>query len=131
MGVWSKVRTLIKKFAIAAAWVYFSLLPLWAALYLLAGDRFVVAAIVNMIAVYLFVPLPIIVLIAILTMRRELLYGSAIAILTFAGMWGRLFLPVGASLSPAGAPGQGALLQRTRKQQGARSSLGSRPRQWC
>jgi endonuclease/exonuclease/phosphatase (EEP) superfamily protein YafD len=47
--------------------------------------------------------LPIIVLIAILTIRRELLYGSAIAILIFAGMWGRLFLPVGASRSHAGA----------------------------
>lgn len=88
---------------VAFLWVYFTLLFLWAAMYVATGDRFAPVALLNNLAVYLFIPLPLGILTAWWLKRRELGLASGVAALIFSVLWGHLFLP---SLhpEPAGRP---------------------------
>jgi endonuclease/exonuclease/phosphatase (EEP) superfamily protein YafD len=83
-----------RRYAIAAIWVYFTILFFWLLAYLFTGDRFAVIAAVNMLAVYLFSPLPIVLLAAPFLHRREVWSGALLGILAFAVIWGGLFTPV-------------------------------------
>ncbi len=83
----------LKRWLIAAGWVYFTLLLVWAALYLLAGDQMSVLALFNNIAVYLFWPIPAMILLAAWVRRWEITLGCVIGGLLFGALWGDLFLP--------------------------------------
>jgi len=48
---------------------------------------------VTNIAMYLFIPLPIVALIAVFTRRKELIAGTILGIAVFLWFWGVLFVP--------------------------------------
>ncbi len=73
--------------------VYFTGLFAWAILRFLFGDRWWWLFLVNSFAVYLFLPLPLILLLAILVHRRETWIGLGLASALFAYLFGVLFLP--------------------------------------
>lgn len=88
-----RIGTLIKRYLIAAIWVYYTLLLIWAFFHFLSGDRYPVFALLNLIAHFFFLPLPIAAPVAIFTRRRELWLGLGLSMLIFGILWGRLFLP--------------------------------------
>jgi endonuclease/exonuclease/phosphatase (EEP) superfamily protein YafD len=64
-----------------------------AGLHLLTGDRFIYLALLNYLAVYLFYPLPVVLMTAWLCRRKSLWIGFAIGGLAFTWFWGALYLP--------------------------------------
>lgn len=87
------MRIKLRRLVAALAWVYLGLLFAWLALYLLTGERLLLIALLDTLAVYLFAPLPLVTLAAATTRRRELWIGIAITSLAFIWLWGGLFLP--------------------------------------
>jgi endonuclease/exonuclease/phosphatase (EEP) superfamily protein YafD len=90
-----RIGSVLRRYAIAGIWVYFTLLLLWFLGYVVTGDRYPIFVFLNAAAVYYFLPLPIVVLAAILTRRREMWIGAGIGVILFAFLWGGLFLPRG------------------------------------
>lgn len=88
-----RIRAAIRRYLIAAAWVYFTLLAFWAAAYLLTGDRYPLIALFNLVAPYLFIPAVAVFPLAVLARRRELWLGLAISLGLFVLLWGALFIP--------------------------------------
>jgi endonuclease/exonuclease/phosphatase (EEP) superfamily protein YafD len=88
-----KAAPLFRRYSIAAAWVYFTLLFGWLLVDLILGDRFAYLGFVNILAVYLFFPLPLAGLVAALTHRREIIIGTILGAAAFLVLWGTLFLP--------------------------------------
>lgn len=85
----------------ASHW-YLAMLFTWFGLYLVFGDGFGYLGLVNALSVYLFVPLPIVLFIALRANRRWILLAGLAASAIFAWLWGPLFWPnaaVDASLS--------------------------------
>lgn len=76
-----------------ASWVYLVLLFAWLAARLATGDRYGYLGMVNLLAVYLFFPLPLVLLVAILGRARGLGVAFAIGLGAFLWFWGSLFLP--------------------------------------
>jgi len=87
------MKDFIHRLTIAGCWAYFTLLFFWLALYVFTGDRFAVLSLVNMLAVYLFAPLPLAAVGAIILRRAEVWAGVILAAATFAVLWGGLFVP--------------------------------------
>jgi vancomycin resistance protein VanJ len=83
----------LHRWGTAANWVYLTWLLLWATLYFLTGDLIPHLALVNNLAVYLFVPLPLVLLAGIFFRRREIWLGGGLGLIVFAVLWGPLFLP--------------------------------------
>ena len=77
----------------AVAGAYLLILFTWLGLYILTGDRFTVIALINYIAVYLFVPLFLVLIVAITCKSRWLGIGFIVGGLAFLWFWGDLFLP--------------------------------------
>lgn len=77
----------------AAIWVYITILFGWLALYLLSGDRFAAVSLINMVGVYMFLPVPMVFLAAIYLRRWEIWTGAILGSLAFLWLWGGLFLP--------------------------------------
>ena len=90
-----RIGSVLRRYAIAGIRVYFTLLLLWFLGYIVTGDRYPVFVILNAAAVYYFLPLPIVVLAALLIRRREMWIGAGIGVFLFAFLWGGLFLPRG------------------------------------
>jgi vancomycin resistance protein VanJ len=88
-----RIKNTIRRYAIALVWVYYTLLFLWAALYFVTGDRYGVMAIINSLALYIFLPLPLVLPLAIIFRRRELWLGLAGGVILFIWLWGGLFIP--------------------------------------
>ncbi|HEY48394.1 MAG: hypothetical protein AMJ88_19130 [Anaerolineae bacterium SM23_ 63] len=88
-----RIKNTIRRYVIALAWVYYTLLILWAALYFVTGDRYGIMAIINSLALYIFLPLPLVLPLAIIFRRRELWIGFAVGVILFTWLWGGLFLP--------------------------------------
>lgn len=86
----------IKNLITAALWVYFILLFTWLVAHTLSGDQIPFLAAINMLAVYLFFPLPLIILVAVPLQRTGIWIAIALATGAFAWMWGGLFVPKGA-----------------------------------
>ncbi|MEJ2706635.1 MAG: hypothetical protein P8074_03375, partial [Anaerolineales bacterium] len=75
------------------SWVYLLFLALWLALHLLVGDRLGHLALVNLLAIYLFLPAGLLLLPALLCRRTGLVLGSVSALIVFLYFWGGLFVP--------------------------------------
>ena len=89
----SPVKTLFKRLLSAAIWIYITALFAWLAFYLISGDQIGLVSLVNILAVYLFLPLPV-VLLANLYLRQPAIWIAAgIGLVAFIGLWGGLFLP--------------------------------------
>ncbi len=88
-----RIFGVIKRYLVAATWVYFTFLYVWAGAFLLTGDRFPIIALANNVALYLFAPLVVAFLIGLANRRRELWAGVAVGTLLFVFLWGGLFLP--------------------------------------
>lgn len=82
-----------RRYAIAAIWVYYTLLFVWLLLYRFSGDRFTIVAALNMFGLYLFAPLPVALLAAPFLHRMEIWVGGLLGLLAFAWLWGNLFIP--------------------------------------
>lgn len=76
------------------SWGYLLLLFTWLAFYMATGDRIGYLGLVNMIAVYLFLPLPFVLLSALFYRSIGLLLGFGTALLVFLWLWGSLFSPL-------------------------------------
>jgi endonuclease/exonuclease/phosphatase (EEP) superfamily protein YafD len=81
------------RYLTAAIWAYFTLLFGWLFLYLFSGDRISWLSMVNMLAVYLFLPLPLVVGANLFLRRAEIWIGALLGLAAFAWFWGSLFLP--------------------------------------
>lgn len=75
--------------------VYLCFLFSWLALYLLSGDRFIAIALLNFVAIYLFLPLALVLLVAIACKSRWLGAGFLFGILALVLIWGDHFIPKG------------------------------------
>jgi endonuclease/exonuclease/phosphatase (EEP) superfamily protein YafD len=76
-----------------AAVVYLCFLFGWLGLYLLTGDQFIIIAFLNFIALYLFVPLIFVLLVALLCQNRWLGIGFLVGMLAWLLLWGDHFIP--------------------------------------
>ncbi len=91
---------------VAAIWVYFTVLFGWFGAYLLTGDRLAYVALLNTLAVYLFLPLPLVLAAAPWLRRKEVWVGGLSGLLAFGWLWGALFLP-----DPGGYPSSSPTLK--------------------
>jgi endonuclease/exonuclease/phosphatase (EEP) superfamily protein YafD len=87
--------SILARYAIAGSWVYYTLLFLWALGYFVTGDRYPLFVILNAVALYLFLPVPLAAVVAIVTRRRVLLAAAATGVMLFAVLWGWLVVPRG------------------------------------
>ncbi|NMC11921.1 MAG: hypothetical protein GYA34_03460 [Chloroflexi bacterium] len=76
-------------------WVYIVLVLVWFFTYLGFGDRFALLAVVNMLAVYLFYPLPLVIILTVILKNKRLWIGIIAVFLIFVGLWGGLYIPKG------------------------------------
>lgn len=83
-------------------WLYFILLFAWLIAYLFFGDASPYLGIVNLIAVYLFLPLPVAFFIALVSRRIDLWLAFSAGLLAFLLLWGEYFLPSGSAQSNSG-----------------------------
>ena len=75
------------------SWGYLTFLFAWLAAYLLTGDSFGYMALLNLLAVNFFFPLPLVLLAAVFFRWRGLGIASAMGLLAFVWFWGIQFLP--------------------------------------
>jgi len=83
----------------ASCWLYFLLLFGWLAINRAIGDRLAWISIPSYFGVYLFLPLPLVLLVAINLRRRSLWVGALLVTMAFIWLWGGLFLPRARGLS--------------------------------
>lgn len=88
-----KPTNILCRWIIRVSWVYLVFLALWLALHLLVGDRLGHLALVNLLAVYLFLPAGLILVAALICRRTGLVIGSVSALIVFLYFWGGLFVP--------------------------------------
>jgi endonuclease/exonuclease/phosphatase (EEP) superfamily protein YafD len=74
-------------------WTYLAILFAWLIAYLSTGDSIAYLGLVNLAAVYLFFPLPLVLLAALLCRSRSLGAGFLIGAAAFIWLWGVQFLP--------------------------------------
>lgn len=84
---------IVKRWGTAAVWVYFTFLFAWCLLYWGTRDQIAYLALINTLAVYLFFPMPVVLIWAVLDRRREIWTGLTIEFLVFISLWGGLFTP--------------------------------------
>lgn len=83
--------------------VYLCFLFGWLGIYLLMGDRFPVIALLNFVAIYLFVPLVFVLLVAIVCKNRWLGVAVIFGLLALLFLWGDHFIPTNHQ-NPEGKP---------------------------
>jgi vancomycin resistance protein VanJ len=76
------------------SYLYLVLLLIWIGGYLLIGDRLRYLGLINLLAVYLFFPLPLLLLAALIYKRPGLWVGFTIGTLVFIFLWGPQFNPL-------------------------------------
>jgi endonuclease/exonuclease/phosphatase (EEP) superfamily protein YafD len=86
-------REILFYFLNIASYSYLVLLIGWILLHFLTGDRIPYLALANFLSIYLFVPLPLVLLVALFTRSRSLSAGVAIGAAAFLLLWGPQFLP--------------------------------------
>lgn len=75
------------------AWGYLIILFVWLGAYFITGDQLPWIALTNLVAVYFFAPLPLVLLAALGCRSRSLGVGFALGLLAFAWLWGAYFVP--------------------------------------
>ncbi|HEU5102423.1 MAG TPA: endonuclease/exonuclease/phosphatase family protein [Roseiflexaceae bacterium] len=75
------------------SWLYVVLITLWLVLRAIFFDQIWWLALVNTFAIYLFVPLPLLLVAALLRRRWALMFGLAIPTAAFIALFGTLLLP--------------------------------------
>lgn len=88
-----KLFEFFRRFTLASLWVYLTLLFVWVGFYFLSGDKFGYVGLINSIAIYLYIPLPFVLVGAVVFRRRELWFGFGFAAVVFIYLWGSAFLP--------------------------------------
>ena len=83
----------IRKIASGSVLLYTALVVGWAAAHRLVGDRFWLLALGNAFAVYLFAPLPLAALLAVLARRRAAWIALSTVLLLFCGLFGGDLIP--------------------------------------
>jgi len=81
-------------FLCSLSWGCLILLFGWLLAYLATGDRFGYLGLLNMLAVYFFIPLPVVLLAAAVCRQRSLWIGFGAGLGVFLWLWGALFWPV-------------------------------------
>jgi vancomycin resistance protein VanJ len=76
-----------------AAVAYLCFLYGWLGLYLLSGDRLYVIALLNFVALYLFIPLVLVLLVALVCKNRWLGIAFLVGVLALVLIWGDHFIP--------------------------------------
>ncbi|UCD42399.1 MAG: endonuclease/exonuclease/phosphatase family protein [Chloroflexota bacterium] len=89
----SKSRKIRCQDLVAVAGAYLLILFSWLGVYLATGDRFTVIALLNFVAIFLFVPLALVLLVAITCKSRWLGIGFIIGAAALLWFWGDLFIP--------------------------------------
>ncbi len=74
-------------------WIYFAILFGWLAANLLTGDRIGLVSLLNLVAVYLFLPLPLVILTNLYLRRPTIWAAVLVGVVAFLWLWGSLFLP--------------------------------------
>jgi len=83
----------LSRLLIAISQGYLAFLVIWLAATILFGDRIVYLGLLNLVGVYLFLPLPIALLAAIFSRQKGMWLGVCIGLLAFLWFWGGLFAP--------------------------------------
>lgn len=83
-------------------WLYLAFISSWLTLYFLIGEKFVFIAMLDYLAVYLFLPLPLVLLAALACRNRRLGAGFIIGGFAFIWFWGVLFFPRPSPPQPGG-----------------------------
>jgi endonuclease/exonuclease/phosphatase (EEP) superfamily protein YafD len=83
----------LHRWLIAVCWVYGTILFSWFGLYIGTGDKIAYLSLINTLAVYLFAPLPIVLLAVPFLKRREVTVGGFVGVLIFGYFWGAFFTP--------------------------------------
>jgi endonuclease/exonuclease/phosphatase (EEP) superfamily protein YafD len=89
----SNMKNIAYRYLTAAIWVYFTLLFGWLLLYLFTGDLLMFISLANILAVYFFLPLPLILFSNLFLRRKEIWVLTIAAGVAFAWLWGGYFLP--------------------------------------
>ena len=89
----SSLRDIALRWGVAACWVYMTFFLGWLLLHLLTGDTIGWVGLASALAVYLFLPLPVLALFAWRTQRRELWLGALLGATCFLAFWGADFFP--------------------------------------
>ena len=83
----------LKRWAAAAAWVYFTLLAGWVLLYLTAADRWGFMGLINAFGVWYFSPLLLLIPLAPFLKRRSVSIGTLSLTAIFFILWGSYLIP--------------------------------------
>jgi len=96
----------MKRFSIyiatLACWAYFTVLFGWLVAWWLTGDHFALVSIANFLGVYLFLPLPLVLLLATPLHKASVWAGGILGLMAFAWLWGGQFLHIPAFRGSAG-----------------------------
>ena len=84
---------MVQKIVLALSWFFMALLLAWFVGYLVIGDRWRYFGLVNLLAVYLFLPLPFLLLSAVIMKRTSLWVGFTLGLVAFIFLWGFQFNP--------------------------------------
>ena len=90
----NKTRIHCRDLRIASV-VYLGFLFGWLAFYLISGDKFTIIALLNFVAIYLFVPLSLVLIVAIVCKNRWMAIGFLVGLLALILLWGDHFIPSG------------------------------------
>jgi len=96
------IRSWVARRLVTLARVYFTWVLGWAILHALFGTRWWWLFFLNTFAEYLFLPLPLILIIALLTRQRETWIGFGAVLALWMVLYGGLFLPPLSRAAPAG-----------------------------
>jgi endonuclease/exonuclease/phosphatase (EEP) superfamily protein YafD len=91
--LWLKGINTLWRYIIASAWVYLTFLSFWILGHLITGDRYVPIALLTMVGPYLFIPLLLLVPLAAVTRRKELIAGVGLGALFFLALYGHNLIP--------------------------------------
>ncbi len=77
---------------VIGGWIYFAFLFGWLAAYLLTGDRIGLVSLLNLLAVYLFLPLPLVILVNLFLRRPAIWAAALIGVAAFIWLWGGMII---------------------------------------
>jgi vancomycin resistance protein VanJ len=89
----SKSRKIRCQDLVAVSGAYLLMLYTWLGIYLATGDRFTIIGLLNFAAIFLFVPLALVLVVAITCRNRWLGVGFILGTVALFWFWGDLFIP--------------------------------------